>query len=157
MLARHLDLPIVGKDDHVVAVLYHRDLAKHPNVQILSEGSQDQHIRFSSDFSSHEATKNQVTQHLDWHGNFKQCGIQRWEQSTKCSEAARIKDPPWANHTTAATCDSTFVGCSIANTLAGPRRTNFSTKATITTAANTPLAPSKVSHQLSNCWISQHT
>ena len=39
--AQHLDLMMVGNDDHVVAVLYHRDLAKHPNVLIQSEDSQD--------------------------------------------------------------------------------------------------------------------
>ena len=39
------------------------------------------------------------------------------EPATKCSGAALIKDPPWANHITAATCDSTSVGCSTADTL----------------------------------------
>ena len=66
VLTRQMDLAIVGKVDHTVAVLNHRYLAKHPNVQMLSEGSQDQHIRFSSDFSGHEAMRHQVTQHLDW-------------------------------------------------------------------------------------------
>ena len=65
VLARHLDLVIVGKGDHVIVVLYHWDLAKHPQVQLLSESSQDRHIRFSSDFSGHEATRHQETQH--WH------------------------------------------------------------------------------------------
>ena len=48
--------------------------------------------------------------------------ISRSEQSAKWSGTAIIKDPTWANHTTAATCNSTSVDCSIANTLAGPRR-----------------------------------
>ena len=34
---------IVGNDDRSVAVLYHRDLAKHPCVPLLSEGSQGSH------------------------------------------------------------------------------------------------------------------
>ena len=50
VLAQHLDLVLVGKGDHIVAVLYRRDLAKHQNVQIQSEGCQDQHIQFSSEF-----------------------------------------------------------------------------------------------------------
>ena len=54
VLAQHLDLVMVGKDDHIVAVLYHRDLAKHPNVRIQSEGSQDQHTQFSSNYSGPE-------------------------------------------------------------------------------------------------------
>ena len=66
MLARHLDLVIVGSDNHVFAVLYHPDLARHPNVQILSEVFQDRHIRFSTDFSNNEAPTHKVTQHLDW-------------------------------------------------------------------------------------------
>ena len=53
---------MVGKDDHIVAVLYHRDLAKHPNVLIQSEDSQDQRTQFFSDFAGLEATKHQVTQ-----------------------------------------------------------------------------------------------
>ena len=57
VLGRHADLVIVGKDDQIVAVLNHRGLAKHPNVQILSEGSQDQNYRFSLDFSGREATR----------------------------------------------------------------------------------------------------
>ena len=43
---QHLDLVMVGKDDHIVAVLYHRDLAKHPNVLIQSEDSHDQRTQF---------------------------------------------------------------------------------------------------------------
>ena len=62
----HLDLVMVGKDDHIVAVLYHRDLAKHPNVPIQSEDSQDQRTHFFSDFAGPEAMKHQVTQNLDW-------------------------------------------------------------------------------------------
>ena len=43
---QQLDLAMVGKDDHIVAVLYHRDLAKHPTVLIQSEDSQDQRSQF---------------------------------------------------------------------------------------------------------------
>ena len=39
---QQLDLAMLGKGDHIVAVLYRRDLAKHPNVLIQSEDSQDQ-------------------------------------------------------------------------------------------------------------------
>ena len=39
---QQLDLAMVGKGDHIVAVLYHRDLVKHPNVLIQSEDLQDQ-------------------------------------------------------------------------------------------------------------------
>ena len=53
--AQHLDLVIVLKDDHTAAVVYHRDLVKHPNVQIQSEGSQDQRTQFFSNFSGPEA------------------------------------------------------------------------------------------------------
>ena len=66
VLARHLDLVMVGKGDHIVAVLYHRDLVKHPNIRIQSEGSRDQHIQCFSNFSGPEAMRQQVTQHLDW-------------------------------------------------------------------------------------------
>ena len=66
VLAQHLDLVMAGKDDHIVAVLYHRDLAKHPNVPIRSEDSQDQCTQFFSDFAGLEAMKHQVTQNLDW-------------------------------------------------------------------------------------------
>ena len=54
VLAQHLDLLMVGKDDHSVAVLYHPDLAKRPNVRIQSEGS-----------PGPEAVSHQVTQNLD--------------------------------------------------------------------------------------------
>ena len=65
--AQHLDLVMVGKDDHVVAVLYHQDLAKHPNVLLQSEDSQDQRTQFFSVFAGPEAMKkHQVTQNLDW-------------------------------------------------------------------------------------------
>ena len=63
VLAQHLDLVMVGYDDHISL---QRDLAKHPNVQILSEISQDQHLHFPP--------LHQVKQHLDC--CFKQCGIQ---------------------------------------------------------------------------------
>ena len=59
--ARHLDLVMVGKDDHVAVVLCHRDLAKHPNVQIQSEDSQDQRDQFFSDFEGPEVMKHHVT------------------------------------------------------------------------------------------------
>ena len=39
VLAQHLDLVMVGKDDHIAVVLHLRDLAKHPNVRIKSECS----------------------------------------------------------------------------------------------------------------------
>ena len=55
MPAQHLDLVMVGKD-----------LAKHPNVQIQSEDSQDQRTQFFSDFAGPEAMKHQVTQNLNW-------------------------------------------------------------------------------------------
>ena len=123
VLARHLDLVVVRNVDHIVAVLYHQDLARHPSVQLLSEGFQDRHIRFASEFVNHEATRYQVTQHLDWQLHTV------WYPGVNTQQnapgAARINDPPWANHTTAATCDSASVGCSKANTLAGRRRTNF--------------------------------
>ena len=45
-------LVIVEKDDHIVIVLYNWDIERNPNVQLLLEGSQDRHIRFSSDFST---------------------------------------------------------------------------------------------------------
>ena len=64
--AQHLDLVMVGKDDHIVAVLYHRDLAKHPNVLIQLEDCQDQSTQFFSDFAGLKAMKHQVTQNLDW-------------------------------------------------------------------------------------------
>ena len=64
VLAQHLGLVEMGQDDIIVAVLYRRDLAKHPNVQIESQGSQDRHVQFSSDFSGHEAMMHQATQHL---------------------------------------------------------------------------------------------
>ena len=38
-----------------------------------------------------------------------QCGI-KWRKPN-AREQLFIKDPPWANHTTAATCDPTSVGC----------------------------------------------
>ena len=66
VLAQQLDLVMVGQDDHIVPVLHRRNLAKHPNFQIQSEGSQDQQLQFSS---SHEAMM-QVTQHLDWQFQF---------------------------------------------------------------------------------------
>ena len=50
----------------VVAVLYHRDRAKHPNVPIQSGGSQDQRTQFFSDFVGLEAMKHQVMHNLDW-------------------------------------------------------------------------------------------
>ena len=71
VLARHLDLVIVGTGCLVV-VLYHRDHAKHPHVQLLSEGSQDRH--FGSPQIS-EVTKPRGTRKRSI-GNFKQCGIQ---------------------------------------------------------------------------------
>ena len=123
MLAQHLDLVMVGKDDHIVAFLYHRDLAKHPNVLIQSEDSQDQRTQFFLRFlksRSHEAPGN-AESGLTTSNN----EVSSDEQATKCSGAALIKEPPWASHTTAATCDSTSVGCSSASTLAGPRRTIF--------------------------------
>ena len=43
---QQLDLAMVGKGDHIVAVLYHRDLAKCPNVLIQSEDSQAQRTQF---------------------------------------------------------------------------------------------------------------
>ena len=105
-----------AKHDHIVAVLCRRDLAPHPNIQI-SVGSFPRSA-YSSDFSSHEAMMHQVTQHLYWAtSNNVVCS---GEQSTKCSGAQTR-----ANHTTAATCDPTTVGCSTANTLAGSRRTIF--------------------------------
>ena len=58
VLAQHLDLVMVGKDDHIVAVLHLPDLAKHPNVLIQSEDSQDQRTQFFLRFRrsrSHEA------------------------------------------------------------------------------------------------------
>ena len=56
---QHLDLVMVGKDDHIVGVLYHRDLAKHPHVLIQLEDSQDQRTQFFSDFAGPEAIKHQ--------------------------------------------------------------------------------------------------
>ena len=105
--AQHLDLVMVGKGDHIVAVLYHRDLAKHPNVQIQSEGSQDQHTQFFSNFQRSRSHPGKAESGLAASNNEVSSG----EQPTKCSGAALIKEPPWANHTTAATCDSTSVGC----------------------------------------------
>ena len=64
--AQHLDLVMVGEDDHIVAVLHRRDLAKHPNVLIQSEDSQDRRAQFFSDFAGPEAMKHQVAQNLDW-------------------------------------------------------------------------------------------
>ena len=64
--AQHLGLVMVGKDDPFVAVLYHRDLALHPNVPMQSEDSQDQRTQFFSFFAGSEAMKHQVTQNLDW-------------------------------------------------------------------------------------------
>ena len=90
VLARHLNLVIVGNDDRSVAVLYHRDLAKHPCVPLLSEGSQGSH-EAPGNAASGLATSNSVV--------------------SRGSGAVRIKDPPWANHTTAATCHSTSNGC----------------------------------------------
>ena len=78
------------------------------------EGSQDQHLRFSSDFSGHEAAEAP--------GN---AASRLAASKNQMLRAARIRDPPWANHTTAATCDSTCVGCSTANTLARPRENHF--------------------------------
>ena len=46
---------MVGQDYHIVAVLHHQDLAKHPNVPIQSEDSQDQRSLFFCDFASPEA------------------------------------------------------------------------------------------------------
>ena len=43
---QQLDLAMVGKGDLVVAVLYHRDLAKHQDVLIQLEDSQDQRTQF---------------------------------------------------------------------------------------------------------------
>ena len=142
---------MAGKDDDIVAVLYHRDRAKHPNDQLLSEGSQDQLFGSLQEFSGYDAVRHQVTQHsgLAASNNVVSTG----EQSTKCSGAARIKDPPWANHTTAVTFDYTSLGCSTANTLAGP---NLSTKDHDHRHRPT-LALSNILHQASNCWISQHT
>ena len=47
---QHLDVVMVGKDGHIAAVLYHRDLSKHPHVKIQSEDSQDQRAQFFSNF-----------------------------------------------------------------------------------------------------------
>ena len=57
VLAQHLDLVMVGKDDQIVAVLYRRDLANHPDVQIQSEDSKDQRTHFFSDFAGPKALK----------------------------------------------------------------------------------------------------
>ena len=57
---------MVGKDEHIVAVLFHQDLNKQPNVLIQSEDSQDQRTQFFSDFAGPEPMKHQVTQNLDW-------------------------------------------------------------------------------------------
>ena len=46
VLVQQLDLAMVGKGDHIVADLYHRDLAKHSNVLIQSEDSQNQRTQF---------------------------------------------------------------------------------------------------------------
>ena len=55
---QHLDLVMVGKEDHIAAVLlHHRDLAKHPNVLIQSEDSQDQRTQFFKDFAGLKAMK----------------------------------------------------------------------------------------------------
>ena len=123
MLAQHLDLVMVGKDDHIVVVLYHRDLAKHPNVPIQSEDSQDQRIQFFSDFAGPEAMKHQVTQNLEWQLQTMRYPVMN--NPTNAPELLSSRNLLWANHTTAATCDSTSVGCSTASTLAEPRRTNF--------------------------------
>ena len=64
VLAQNLDL-VMGQDDHNVAVQSHRDLARHPNVLILSEGSQDQRTQFFSNFARFYAMKHQETQNLD--------------------------------------------------------------------------------------------
>ena len=102
---------------------HHRDLAKHPNVHIQSEDSQDQRTQFFSDFrgpESHEAPGNAESGLAASHTE-----VSSDEQATKCPGAALVKEPPRANRTTAATCDSTSVGCSTASTLARPRRTIF--------------------------------
>ena len=66
VLAQHLSLVMVETNDHIVAALFHVDLVRHPTFQIQSEGSQDQRIQSSSNFSGHEARRHQVTQNLDW-------------------------------------------------------------------------------------------
>ena len=75
------------------------------------------------------------------------------EQFTKCSGSALVKEPLWANHTTAATCDSTSVGCSACKYSCRTKKNHLSTKTAITTANHTTFGPTEVSHQLSKCWI----
>ena len=74
----------VGQDDHIFVVLYCGDLARHPNVQILSEDSQDQYIQFSSDFSGHGAMMHQATQHLDWQLQTVWCRGRCYQGSSMC-------------------------------------------------------------------------
>ena len=74
------------------------------------------------------------------------------EQSTKCSGTALVKDPPWADHTTSVTCDSISVGCSTANTLAGPTGPSFHQSHDHDRHRHHLLLLRK-SHELSNCWI----
>ena len=78
------------------------------------------------------------------------------EQATRRSGAALIKDPPWANHTTAVTCDSTSVGCSTANTLAGPRRTILPPRPRSRPPPTPPLLLWKYLTNCPNCGISQY-
>ena len=112
MLAQHLGLVMVGKDDHIVSDPVGGFPRSAYSVLLRFRRSQS-HEEPGNAESALAASNNEVSSD---------------KQSTTCSGAALIKEPPWANHTTAATCDFTSVGCSNASTLAGPRRTIFPTR-----------------------------
>ena len=65
--AQHLDLVMVGKDDHIVAVsLPSGSCQASKRSDSVGGFPRTACTQFSSDFSGHEAVMHQVTQHLDW-------------------------------------------------------------------------------------------
>ena len=147
--AQHLDLVMVGEDDIIAAVLYHRDLAKHPHVQIQSEDSQDQRTQFFSNFSSPEAMKHQETQNLDW-----QLQTMRYPVANNPPNARELLSSK-NFHGPITQLLRLLVAVQPPSLLQYQGEPFY--QDAITTATDPTFASTEVSHQLSNRWISQYT
>ena len=140
---------MVGEDDHIVAFLHHRDLAKNSN--FLDSVGGFPRSAYSVLLRYRRSRSNEAPGGSESGLAASNNKVSRDEHSTKCSGAALIKETPWDSHTTAATGESTSVGSSTASTLARPRRTIFPPRPRSRPPPTSPLLLWKYLTKLSNC------
>ena len=141
-----LDLAMVGKSDHIVAVLYHRD----HSVGGFPRSAHSVLLRFRRS-RSHEAPSN-AESGLATSNN----EVSSDEQSTIAPELLLSKNLHVSATHLLRLVTPPPLAVQLQVLLKEQKEPSFH-QTTITTATNSTFAPSEVSHQLSNGWISQYT